>query len=70
LCSIHHARCWTHSRRPFFEALTAEPTGAAEASEQIKTLYAIEESRGVLPVPGRASPGYRGASQYIKKLAA
>jgi transposase len=40
---ISHARCWAHSRRAFFEALTAEPTGAAEALEQIKTLYAIEE---------------------------
>jgi transposase len=40
---IGHARCWAHSRRAFFEALTAEPTGAAEALEQIKTLYAIEE---------------------------
>ncbi len=40
---INHARCWSHSRRGFFEALTAEPTGAAEALEQIKTLYAIED---------------------------
>jgi transposase len=40
---INHARCWTHSRRGFFEALTAEPTGAAEALEQIKALYAIED---------------------------
>ena len=40
---ISHARCWSHGRRGFFEALTAEPTGAAGALEQIKTLYAIEE---------------------------
>jgi transposase len=40
---INHARCWSHSRRGFFEALTAEPTGAAEALEQIKMMYAIEE---------------------------
>jgi hypothetical protein len=39
---INHARCWAHSRRGFFDALTAEPTGAAEALEQIKALYAIE----------------------------
>ena len=38
-----HARCWAHGRRGFFEALTAEPTGAAEALEQIKAIYAIEE---------------------------
>jgi len=40
---INHARCWSHGRRGFFDALTAEPTGAAEALEQIKALYAIEE---------------------------
>src|SRR5258708_3759116 len=40
---ISYARCWSHCRRGFFEALTAEPTGAAEALEQIKTLYSIEE---------------------------
>jgi transposase len=40
---INHARCWSHGRRGFFEALTAEPTGAAEALEQIKALYAVEE---------------------------
>jgi transposase len=40
---INHARCWAHSRRGFFDALTAEPTGAAEALEQIKSLYAVEE---------------------------
>jgi transposase len=40
---IHHARCWAHGRRTFFEALNAEPTGAAEALEQIKALYAVEE---------------------------
>jgi transposase len=40
---INHARCWTHSRRGFFDALTAEPTGAAEALEQIKALYAVED---------------------------
>jgi transposase len=40
---INHARCWSHGRRGFFDALTAEPTGAAEALEQIKALYAIED---------------------------
>jgi transposase len=38
-----HAQCWAHSRRAFFEAQAAEPTGTEEALEQIKTLYAIEE---------------------------
>ena len=40
---IHHARCWAHGRRGFFDALTAEPTGAAAALEQIKAMYAVEE---------------------------
>jgi transposase len=40
---INHARCWAHGRRTFFDALTAEPTGAAEALEQIKAMYAVEE---------------------------
>jgi transposase len=40
---ISHARCWAHGRRTFFDALTAEPAGAAEALEQIKALYAVEE---------------------------
>ncbi len=40
---INHARCWSHSRRGFFDALAAEPTGAAEALEQIKALYAVED---------------------------
>ena len=40
---INHARCWAHGRRKFFDALTAEPAGAAEALEQIKAMYAVEE---------------------------
>ncbi|MGH3573640.1 MAG: IS66 family transposase [Pseudonocardiaceae bacterium] len=40
---ITHAQCWSHSRRGFFEALDAEPTGAACALEQIKAMYAVEE---------------------------
>jgi len=40
---INHARCWAHGRRKFFDALIAEPAGAAEALEQIKAMYAVEE---------------------------
>ncbi len=40
---INHARCWAHGRRAFFDALNAEPAGAAEALEQIKAMYAVEE---------------------------
>jgi transposase len=39
---ITHAQCWAHARRGLFEALQADPTGAAEALEQIKAIYAIE----------------------------
>ena len=40
---LTHAQCWVHSRRTFFEALSAEPEAAAAALEQIGVLYAIEE---------------------------
>lgn len=40
---ITHAQCWSHSRRGFFEALEAEPEGAASALEQIKAMYAVED---------------------------
>src|ERR1035438_361916 len=35
---INLARFWSHARRGFFGALTAEPAGATEALEQIKAL--------------------------------
>lgn len=40
---LTHAQCWAHCRRGFFEALEAEPVFAAEALEQIKGLYSVEE---------------------------
>jgi hypothetical protein len=49
---IHHARCWSHSRRGFFEALQADPTGATEALEQIKAMYAVEEQIRKLELAG------------------
>ncbi len=49
---IHHARCWAHGRRGFFDALTAEPDGAAEALEQIKAMYAVEEEIRVRKLVG------------------
>jgi hypothetical protein len=39
---IVHAQCWTHARRKFVEAQTVEPSLAAQALEQIGTLYALE----------------------------
>lgn len=40
---ITHALCWSHSRREFFEAHSAEPEGVQEALQRISALYAIEE---------------------------
>ena len=41
-----------HGRRGFFDALTAEPDGAAEALEQIKAMYAVEEEIRVRKLGG------------------
>jgi len=56
---IHHARCWAHGRRGFFDALQAEPTGAAQALEQIKALYAIEDQIRELKLTGEARQTHR-----------
>lgn len=56
---ISHARCWSHARRTFFEALSSEPAGAAEALEQIKALYAIEENIRNGPLAGEAKQLHR-----------
>jgi transposase len=40
---LTHAQCWAHARRKLFEAEASEPTGVAEALEQIKAIYGIEE---------------------------
>lgn len=56
---IHHARCWAHGRRGFFDALQAEPTGAAEALEQIKALYAVEDEIRKLKLAGEAKQLHR-----------
>jgi len=54
-----HAQCWSHGRRGFFEALEAEPPGAAAALEQIKGLYAIEEDIRELKLVGEAKQLHR-----------
>ena len=41
--AINHERCWAQGRRACFDALTAEPTGAADALKQIKAMYAAED---------------------------
>ena len=48
-----------HARRGFFEALEAEPTGAAEALEQIKAMYAIEEHIRDTNLTGEAKQMHR-----------
>ena len=40
---IEHALCWAHTRREFFEALSACPVQADTALEYIKKIYAVEE---------------------------
>jgi len=40
---VIHAQCWTHARRPFFEAQDIEPQKAAHALKLIGALYAVEE---------------------------
>jgi len=49
----------SHGRRGFFEALEAEPPGAAAALEQIKGLYAIEEDIRELKLVGEAKQLHR-----------
>jgi len=56
---ITHAQCWSHSRRGFFDALNAEPAGAAAALEQIKALYAIEEQIRERKLSGEAKQLHR-----------
>jgi transposase len=38
-----HAQCWSHSRREFVKAEAHEPKRVAEALEQIRSFYRIEE---------------------------
>lgn len=40
---VTHAQCWAHTRRAFFDAQPVEPDASAEALEQIRALYAVEE---------------------------
>jgi transposase len=56
---ITHAQCWSHSRRGFFEALDAEPAGAASALEQIKAMYAVEDRIREQKLTGEAKQIYR-----------
>ncbi len=63
---ITHAQCWSHSRRGFFEALDAEPDGAASALAQIKAMYAIETQIREKKLAGETKQIYR--LMYSKSL--
>lgn len=63
---ITHAQCWPHSRRGFFEALEAEPDGAASALEQTKAMYAVETQIREKKITGEAKPIHR--LMYSKPL--
>jgi transposase len=48
---ITHVGCWAHARRKFFEAksLAKKPGAAQQALEQIRSLYAVEQTLRVQP---------------------
>lgn len=56
---ITHALCWSHSRREFFEAHSADPQGVQEALQRISALYAIEEDIRTLKLTGEAKQLHR-----------
>lgn len=56
---ITHALCWSHSRREFFEAHSAEPEGVQEALRRISALYAIEEQIRTQQLRGEAKQLHR-----------
>ena len=39
---VTHAQCWSHTRRGYFEALTAEPQAADQALKMIAKIYEVE----------------------------
>ena len=40
--ALRHAQCWTHTRREFLKAESAEPDAVAEALDHIGALYLVE----------------------------
>jgi transposase len=56
---LTHAQCWAHSRRAFFDAQGAEPTGATEALTQIQAIYRVEEEIRESTLAGEAKQLYR-----------
>lgn len=56
---ITHAQCWTHCRREFVNAASAEPAQATEALDQIGALYAVEAAIRANKLGGQAKRDYR-----------
>ena len=49
---VTHAQCWAHTRRGFFEALSAEPQAADCALKMIGKLYEVEAAIGEQSLSG------------------
>jgi hypothetical protein len=56
---IEHAQCWSHTRRTFIEAESAEPQLCAMALEFIRTLYKHEDAIREQKLEGDAKREYR-----------
>lgn len=56
---IRHARCWSHLRRYFVKASSAEPEAADEALQMIAGLYRIEARIKEDKLDGQARQAYR-----------
>ncbi len=54
-----HAQCWAHSRREFVQAEAHEPERVADALEQIRAFYRIEEEIREQNLVGEAKREYR-----------
>jgi len=54
-----HAQCWSHSRREFVQAEAHEPERVADALEQIRAFYRIEEEIREQGLTGKAKREYR-----------
>jgi transposase len=56
---VTHAQCWTHTRRQFVEAQTAEPNAVATALNYIGKLYAVEAEIEAKQLSGENKREYR-----------
>jgi transposase len=56
---IINAQCWSHSRREFFEAKTADPEGVLEALQRIGAMYDAEAKIKDLELKAEAKQEYR-----------